>query len=89
MFIYNAARSGSSGKPDVTAQVQIFRGQQAIVTTQPRQLTTTGVDDLARIPYGGAFQLSGLAPGRYMLQLTVTDRLANASAVQRSFFDVE
>jgi VWFA-related protein len=88
VFIYNAGRSGTS-PPDVTAQVQVFRGGQAIVNTPQRKLTTTGMDDLARIPYGGQFPLNALAPGRYTLQVTVTDKIANTSATQRTFFEVE
>jgi hypothetical protein len=73
----------------VTAQVHVFRGAEAVVTTRPRKLTTEGMSDLARIPYGGEFALSSLAPGRYTLQVTITDRVANTSVAQRSFFEVE
>ncbi|HEX7996978.1 MAG TPA: VWA domain-containing protein [Pyrinomonadaceae bacterium] len=90
VFIYNAARgAGGSAQPDVTAQVQVFRGTQAIVTAPARKLQTEGMSDLARIPYGGEFPLGSLAPGRYMLQVTVTDKLGNATAVRHAFFDVE
>ncbi|MDX6694081.1 MAG: hypothetical protein QOF02_1684 [Blastocatellia bacterium] len=88
IFIYNAARSGSS-PPDVTAQVQVFRGAEAVVTTQPRKLAMEGMSDMARIPYGGEFPLSSLAPGRYTLQVTITDKVANTSVAQRSFFEIE
>jgi VWFA-related protein len=88
IFVYNAQRD-AQGVPDVTAQVQIFRDGQAIVTTPQRKLTTTGMDDLSRIPYGGDFALSGLPPGRYILQITITDRIAKASASQRTGFNVE
>jgi hypothetical protein len=30
-----------------------------------------------------------LSPGRYLLQVTVEDKVAKTVAVQRSFFDVE
>jgi hypothetical protein len=88
IFIYNAARNAAS-QPEVTAQVQVFRGAQAVVTTQPRKLTTEGMSDLAHIPYGGEFALSSLAPGRYVLQVTITDKVSNTSVAQRSFFEVE
>jgi VWFA-related protein len=90
IFIYNAARgAGGSAQPDLTAQVQVFRGSQAIVTTPARKLQTEGMSDLARIPYGGEFPLGSLAPGRYMLQVTVTDKLGNATAMRHAFFDIE
>jgi VWFA-related protein len=88
IFIYNAGRD-AQGQPDVTAQVQIFRDAQAIVNTQPRKLSMAGITDMGRIPYGGDFALSGLAPGRYILQITITDRAANASASERTSFTVE
>ncbi|HEX8492416.1 MAG TPA: VWA domain-containing protein [Pyrinomonadaceae bacterium] len=88
IFIYNAAR-GSNSQPDVAAQVQVLRGAEAVVTTPQRKLQTAGMEDLARIPYGGEFPLSALQPGRYILQVTITDKVANTSATQRSFFDVE
>jgi VWFA-related protein len=88
IFIYNAGRD-AQGQPDVTAQVQIFRDAQAIITTAPRKLSMAGITDMARIPYGGDFALAGLAPGRYILQITITDRAANASATERTSFTVE
>lgn len=88
IFIYNTGRD-AQGQPDVTAQVQIFRDTQAIVTTPPRKLSMAGMTDLSRIPYGGDFALSGLTPGRYILQITITDRVANTSASQRTSFTVE
>lgn len=88
IFIYNAQRD-AQGAPDVTAQVQVFRDAQSIVTTPPRKLSTVGMTDLARIPYGGDFALSGLPAGRYILQITITDRIANISASQRTSFTVE
>jgi VWFA-related protein len=88
IFIYNAAHAASA-QPDVAAQVQVFRGNQVIVSAQPRKLVTEGMSDLLRIPYGGDFPLSSLPPGRYILQVTVTDRAANTTATQRTFFEIE
>jgi hypothetical protein len=88
IFVYNAARAANS-QPDVTAQVQVFRGTEAVVTTPQRKLNTEGMNDLARIPYGGEFPLASFTPGRYVLQVTITDRAANTSATQRTFFEVE
>lgn len=90
VFIYNAQRGGAgAGELDLAAQVQVFRDHQAVVNTPPRKLTTAGMPDLARIPYGGDFALAALPPGHYLLQVTITDRVANTSATQRVSFDVE
>lgn len=89
IFIYNTVKNGSAA-PDVTAQIEMFssNGQQ-VVKTPARKLNTTGMTDLQRIPYGGQFSLAGLPPGRYELNVTITDQLAKASASQHVSFQVE
>ena len=86
LFIYNATRGANGASaPEVTAQVEVFRKGKAIISTAPRKLSTQGIDDLARIPYGGG-QFRNIAVGRYDLQITITDNIANASASQRLSF---
>jgi VWFA-related protein len=90
VFIYNALNgTGANTTPDVTAQVQMFSNGQAIVKTPVRKLNTAGMTDLQRIPYGGDFPLASLPPGRYELNVTITDQLAKASATQQVSFLVE
>jgi hypothetical protein len=89
MFIYNAARAQGGGPPDLTAQVQVFRDGRAVVNTPHRKLEMGGLDDLARIPYGGGFPLASLQPGRYELLINVQDRAAQTSASQRVGFIIE
>ena len=88
LFIYNAARNGTAA-PDLAAQVQVFRGEQAVVNTPARPLVLTGLPDLARIPYFGSFPLRTFSPGRYVLQITVTDKTANTNTSERVGFVVE
>jgi hypothetical protein len=45
--------------------------------------------DAARIPYGAGVGLKTLAPGRYVMKVTVTDRNANTSATNQIIFEVE
>jgi hypothetical protein len=52
-------------------------------------VTVESNSDPARIPYGAGVGLKTLAPGRYVLKVTVTDRNANASAVNQIIFEVE
>ncbi len=90
LFIYNATRANSGpSAPDLTAQIQVFRNKQTVVSTPPRKLNTDGMSDLARIPYGGQFPLASLTIGRYDLQVTILDRLANTTATQRASFQIE
>ena len=86
MFIYNA--TGTPAVPDVTAQVQVLRNGSSVVSTPVRKLSTEGMTDLARIPYGGQFPLESLPGGNYELQITITDRLAKTSVSQRLPFQI-
>lgn len=90
VFIYNATRdAGGTGAANLTAQVQILRDGQPIVTTPQRKLTTQGMTDLARIPYGGDIPLKSLAAGRYELRVTITDLTANTTVSQSAVFEVD
>ena len=84
--IYNAA-AGSAPKLD--AQIEIQRGGQRVVASPVLPVVVEGNSDLARIPYGANVGLKNLAPGRYVLKVTVNDRNANTSAVNQIIFDVE
>ena len=90
LFIYNASKesSGSAG-PSVAAQVEVFRVGQSVISTPVRKLSTEGMADLQRIPYGGQFPLETLPTGRYELCVTITDLLAKTSASQRVPFQID
>jgi VWFA-related protein len=90
LFIYNASRGPqANAAPDVTAQVQVFRHGQAIIGTPLRKLSVEGMTDLGRMPYAGQFPLETLSKGRYELQITISDKLANARATQRVSFRID
>lgn len=87
-YIYNAV-SSTTKPPDVGLQVQVFRDDQPVITSPLRKVNTTGIDDLARIPYAAELSLNDLAVGRYVLQITAIDRVAKASTSQRVNFFIE
>ena len=90
VFIYNASRNiAGTPNPNLTAQVEVFRNGKSIVSTPARTLTTTGMPDLQRIPYGGQFLLESLPNGRYELQVTIVDQLAKTSVLQRVPFLID
>lgn len=90
LFIYNAARDASrGGKPNLTVQVQVLRDGQPLLTTPQRKVTTDGMPDLERIPYGGDVALNSLSAGRYELRVTVTDVLASKATTLNSDFEVQ
>jgi VWFA-related protein len=89
-MIYNAARGASGNNaPDLEAQIRLTRDGQAIVTSPVRKLAPAPGTDLARIPYSADIALQSLPAGRYVLQVTVSDRLAQTTATQQITFDIE
>jgi len=75
--------------PDLAVQVQVFRDNEPVITDPLHKITTDGATDPSRVPYAAELQLSGLQPGQYILQVTVIDRVAKASASQRYSFQVD
>jgi len=88
MFAYNAALSPVDQKPDVAVQVQIIRDDQPVLTTALRKLSAEGAVDLERLPYAAEVPLSELTPGRYLIQITVIDRVSKQSTSRQTHFDV-
>jgi hypothetical protein len=88
-FVYNAAR-GQEGKslPSLSIQARILQMGQPVRTT-PVRIVTVAPDDLARIFCGGELQLNSIAPGQYILEVTVTDEIAKTSASQQTRITVE
>jgi VWFA-related protein len=89
VVVYNATPAPTDAKPDVAIQVQIVRDEQPVVTTALKKVSIAAVPDLMRIPYAAEVSLSGLPAGRYLLQVTVVDRVAKKSASQQSRFEIE
>lgn len=88
MFIYNA-RPAASGSPDVAVTLQVLQDGKQLIAAPPQPISTTGVTDLTRLPYGAEIPLSGFPPGRYALRLTVEDRAAKATASQQINIAIE
>lgn len=88
VLVYNAALAPADSKPDVAVQVQIVRDEQPVTTTALKKISVEGVADLTRLPYAAEVSLSGLPTGRYLLQVTVVDRVAKKSASQQSRFEI-
>lgn len=87
-FIYNAARGAQSAPPELEMQIQVLREDKPVFTDDWRKVDLAG-QDLARIAYGGELGLDTMSPGRYVLQLTVNDRVAKIKTSQRASFTIE
>jgi hypothetical protein len=87
VFVYNAMQNATT-KTDAAIQVQVVRDGQPVVTTAQRRIDPGGTTDPKRLPYAAEVPLSGLPPGRYLINVTVFDRLAKKSATQQARFEV-
>jgi VWFA-related protein len=88
VFAYNTVPSPADQKPDIAVQVQVIRDDQPVITTAVRKITAEGVMDLTRLPYAAEIPMSDLLPGRYLLQVTIIDRVAKQSTTRQTHFDV-
>jgi VWFA-related protein len=86
-YVYNAARGTAA--PDVWIQAQVLRDDRQVVALSASKVPTDGSPDAARLPYWAEIGLEQLPAGRYVLQVTATDRVAGTSVSQRSNFVVE
>lgn len=88
LFAYNTTPAPTDQKPDAAVQVQVIRDDQPVITTALRKINIEGVTDLARLPYAAEIPLSELLPGRYLLRVTVIDRVSKQSTSRQTHFDV-
>jgi VWFA-related protein len=88
VLVYNAALAPADSKPDVAVQVQIVRDEQPVTTTALKKISVEGITDLTKIPYAAEVSLNGLPAGRYLLQVTVVDRVSKKSASQQTRFEI-
>lgn len=78
LFIYNAKLDKSILRPNLTTQMRLFRDGKLVFTGREIPFDFTNQPDMKRLTAGGALQLgSDMAPGDYVLQVLVTDALAD------------
>ena len=66
-----------------------MRDNEPVITTPLRKIQTDGQSDLARVSYAAEVSIEDLQPGRYVLQVTVIDRIAKSSASQHFSFQID
>jgi len=87
-YIYNAARSNASA-PDVEIQARVMRDNRTVVTMPTTRLPTDTSKDLARLPYWSEIALEQFPAGKYLLQITATDKVTKSVVSQQVSFVVE
>jgi len=86
-FLDDLHLSGAS--PDIEIQARVYRNDIAIAVLPAAKLPTDTTADQTRLPYWAEIALDKLAVGRYVLQVTATDRETKATAMQQASFVVE
>lgn len=77
-FIYNAKLDKADNLPKLSTQVKLFRDGKAVFTGRELPFLASDAADLKRLMAGGVIQLGNDLPaGDYVLQVTVTDALAD------------
>ncbi|HEY3027651.1 MAG TPA: VWA domain-containing protein [Pyrinomonadaceae bacterium] len=82
----NSALLPGIAVPDVAVQVQVLRDNQPVITSPLRKVAIDAGSDVGRAPYAAEITLSDLQPGRYVLQVTMIDRIAKTSATEQTVF---
>jgi len=71
------AQTDSNKQPELEVHTRLFRDGQQVYAGAPVSLSATNPLDPARMIGGGRMKLGGkIAPGEYVLQVIVTDKLA-------------
>lgn len=77
-LIYNAQADKASGKPQLTTEVRLFREGKQIFAGNALPFVAAQAGDPQRLAASGALILgTDLVPGEYVLQIIVTDTLAD------------
>ena len=76
--IYNARLDGATRSPRLQVQARLFRGGQPVFTGKVQPFALNNPADLTRLTAEGAITLGAdMTPGEYVLQVVVTDLLAD------------
>lgn len=77
-FIYNAKLASTTKRPQLTTQIRLFRDGKEVFQGDVLPYHGPYGIDMRRLPLTGALDLgTGMPPGEYVLQVIVTDTLAN------------
>ena len=89
LYLYNAPLNTTARRPDLTAEIHVRRGNQAVLDAPAHPVALNDQTDLTRILYAAEIPLRGLTPGLYSLQVKITDNVKKAVEEQSLNFVVE
>jgi len=77
-IIYNAHLDKATGQPQLLVQTKVFRSGQPVFTGKEQPFVLNNPPDLKRLSVNGGIQLgTDMTPNEYILQIVVTDLLAD------------
>ena len=80
VYVYGARLDPATQRPRLTTELRLFRDGKPVFTGKPLPFDASGQTDMTRLVAGGSFRLgTDLPPGDYILQMVVTDSLAEES----------
>lgn len=83
-YVVYAGRAKSAAQaPRLLAQVKLYREGALVYDGGAKRIDTTDQTDYERIPAAGGLRLNSLAPGTYVLQVTVKDQTGGRSAASQ------
>ena len=88
-YIYNASTDSSGQPARLTARIDIYSGNKAVVSTPTFAVDRSNAPDQTRIPYAGELNLSNLSKGHYRLRLTVIDLNTKSFTSQQTNFQID
>jgi len=89
VYVYNAGGGRPGGAPaGVAVRTRIFRGGRVVLDGPERVVSAEGQDP-ARLAYAAEIPLRGLAPGRYVLEVTASDRATKGGPSRRVTFEIK
>ena len=89
LYAYNAGIAPTNSKPDLVVQAQFLKNRQAVITTPSLAVPPSDSSSADGVPITADLQLKSLPVGRYLLRVTVTDRVAKSSASQEMHLDIQ
>jgi hypothetical protein len=80
LYVYGARLDSATQRPRLTTELRLFRDGKPVFAGKPLAFDASGQADASRLVAGGSFRLgTDLPPGDYVLQMVITDSLAEES----------
>lgn len=84
--VYHAAKNAATGKPAARVTVRLMKDGQAIAKPLAYQLSEEQAEPVAHLTFANFIRLAGLAAGKYVASIEVTDTVAGKTVMRQEAF---